>query len=130
MRKSKSSAMASESKTKKSTVSSKMELRCYVGKDTYYFFGLICYRFHLNKRIERFTFFLSSAPRIQMLNSWQFFNFAKMALLNRFTEVRFASFLSGGFTTMSVMNPPEKKLEKRTSVRWLVGLCCKKAACG
>ena len=34
------------------------------------------------------------------------------------TEVRFASFLSGGFTTMAVMNPPEKKLEKRTSVDW------------
>ena len=33
------------------------------------------------------------------------------------TEVRFASFLSGGFTTMAVMNPPEKKLEKRTSVQ-------------
>jgi hypothetical protein len=30
------------------------------------------------------------------------------------TDVRFASFLSGGFTTMAVMNPPEKKLEKRT----------------
>ena len=30
------------------------------------------------------------------------------------TEVRFASFLSGGFTTMAVMNPPENKLEKRT----------------
>ena len=27
------------------------------------------------------------------------------------TEVRFANFLSGGFTTMAVMNPPEKKLE-------------------
>ena len=33
------------------------------------------------------------------------------------TEVRFASFLSGGFTTMAVMNPPEKKLEKCTSVQ-------------
>ena len=32
------------------------------------------------------------------------------------TEVRFASFPSGEFTTMTVMNPPEKKLEKRTSV--------------
>ena len=32
------------------------------------------------------------------------------------TEVRFASFLSGGFTTMTVINPPEKKLAKRTSV--------------
>ena len=32
----------------------------------------------------------------------------------------FANFLSGGFTTMAVMNLPEKKLEKHTSV-----LCCK-----
>ena len=32
------------------------------------------------------------------------------------TEVRFASFLSGGFTAIGVMNLPEKKLEKRTSV--------------
>ena len=32
------------------------------------------------------------------------------------TEVSFASFLSGGFTTMAVMNPPEKKLEKSTSL--------------
>ena len=31
--------------------------------------------------------------------------------------MRFASFLSGGFTTMTVKNPPEKKLEKRTSVQ-------------
>ena len=30
--------------------------------------------------------------------------------------MRFASFLSGGFTAMAVMNPPEKKIEKRTSV--------------
>ena len=35
--------------------------------------------------------------------------------------MRFASFLSGGFTTMAVMNPPEKKLAKRTSVRWFAG---------
>ena len=32
------------------------------------------------------------------------------------TEVRFAIFLSGGFTTMAVINPPERKLAKRTSV--------------
>ena len=31
-------------------------------------------------------------------------------------EVRFASFLSGGFTTMAVINPLERKLAKRTSV--------------
>ena len=34
------------------------------------------------------------------------------------TEVHFASFLSGEFTTMAVMNPLEKKLKKRTSVGW------------
>ena len=33
------------------------------------------------------------------------------------TEVHFASFLSGGFTTMAVINPPERKLVKRTSVQ-------------
>ena len=35
-------------------------------------------------------------------------------------EVRFASFISGEFTTMQVINPPERKLAKRTSVH-----CCK-----
>ena len=38
---------------------------------------------------------------------------------DRCTDVRFASFLSGGFTTMAAINPPEKKLAKRTSVRWV-----------
>ena len=44
---------------------------------------------------------------------------------NLSSEVRFASFLSGGFTTtMAVINPPERKLAKRTSVkcRTLVGM--------
>jgi hypothetical protein len=31
-------------------------------------------------------------------------------------EVRFAIFLSSGFTTVAVINPPENKLAKRTSV--------------
>ena len=31
--------------------------------------------------------------------------------------MRFASFLSGGFTAMTVINPPERKLAKRTSVQ-------------
>ena len=35
------------------------------------------------------------------------------------TEVRFASFLSGRFTTMAVINPPDWKLTNRTSVQWL-----------
>ena len=33
-------------------------------------------------------------------------------LLDQCTEVRFASFLSGGFTTIAVINPPERKLAK------------------
>ena len=33
------------------------------------------------------------------------------------TEVRFASFLSGGFITVIVVNPPGMELAKRTSVR-------------
>ena len=36
------------------------------------------------------------------------------------TEVLFASFLSGGFTTLAVINPPERKLAIRTSVCWIV----------
>ena len=35
------------------------------------------------------------------------------------TEVRFAGLLSGGFTTMAVINPHVKKLAKRTSVSLL-----------
>ena len=34
--------------------------------------------------------------------------------------MRFASFLSGGFTTGAVINPPERKLAKRTSVHRLL----------
>ena len=33
------------------------------------------------------------------------------------TNVRFASFLSGGFITAIVVNPPERKLATRTSVQ-------------
>ena len=32
--------------------------------------------------------------------------------------MRFASFLSGGFITDIVINPPERELSKRTSVQW------------
>jgi hypothetical protein len=34
------------------------------------------------------------------------------------TEVRFASFLSGDFITMAVIDLPERKLAKRISVHW------------
>ena len=38
---------------------------------------------------------------------------------NQCTEMRFASFLSGAFITALVVNPPESKLAKRTSVQWV-----------
>ena len=40
----------------------------------------------------------------------------KRIFLLDYTEVHFASFFSGGFITAIVVNPPEKKLAKRTSV--------------
>ena len=39
-------------------------------------------------------------------------------ILTQCTEVRFASLLSGGFTTMELINPPGKKLANHTSVQW------------
>ena len=39
------------------------------------------------------------------------------------TEVRFVSFLSGGFTIMAVINPPERKLAKRISVHCTQQFC-------
>ena len=42
----------------------------------------------------------------------------KVHLNTQCTEVRFASWLSGRFTTMAVINPPERKLAKHTSVHW------------
>ena len=40
----------------------------------------------------------------------------KVSLFKTVLEVRFASFFSGGFITAIVVNPPESKLEKRTTV--------------
>ena len=42
----------------------------------------------------------------------------QIAKLRECIEVRFPSLLFGGFTTMTVINPPEKKLANRTSVEW------------
>jgi hypothetical protein len=41
----------------------------------------------------------------------------KTYILSRCTEVRFASFFSGGFVIVTVVNPPGRKLAKHTSVR-------------
>ena len=38
--------------------------------------------------------------------------------LDQCTEVRFASLLSSGFTTMTVINPPDWKLANCTFVQW------------
>jgi hypothetical protein len=38
-------------------------------------------------------------------------------IIGHCTEVHFASLLSSGFTIMAVINPPESKLAKRTSMQ-------------
>ena len=45
-------------------------------------------------------------------------------LSHQCTEVRFTSFLSGGFITAIVVKPPERKLAKHTSVQWVDLLGC------
>ena len=45
------------------------------------------------------------------------------------TEVRFVSFLSGGFTTMTVINLPERKLAKRTSMKCMSSFICIQKIC-
>ena len=47
-----------------------------------------------------------------------YFEYIKQQI-SKVEEVRFARLLSGGFTTMAVINPPERKLAKRTSVHCL-----------
>ena len=42
--------------------------------------------------------------------------FPVKSALSYCTEVPFSSFLSDGFSTMAVINPPERKLAKSTSV--------------
>ena len=41
-----------------------------------------------------------------------------------YTEVRFVNFLSGGFIPAIVVNPPERKLAKRTSVHCVAVVLC------
>ena len=44
-------------------------------------------------------------------------NTVKSQAVDQSTEVRFASFLSSGFTTVAVINPSERKLAKQTFVQ-------------
>ena len=46
--------------------------------------------------------------------------FALEMISTQCTEVRFASFQSGGFIIAIVVNPPERKLTKRTSVQCVI----------
>ena len=46
-----------------------------------------------------------------------------------YTEVRFASFLSGGFITAIVVNPPERKLAKRSSLCGNLCICKQVMTC-
>ena len=62
---------------------------------------------------NNFCVFVCPQYKKKTVSSYHFLS----ALLNC-TEVRFASFFSGGFTTMAVINQPEKKMVKRTSVNW------------
>ena len=62
-----------------------------------------------------FPMFLCVAKYLVEDGSWSFLKHKSRD--NQFTEVRFASLLSGGFTTMAVINPPEKKLANSTSVQ-------------
>ena len=61
--------------------------------------------------------FLSSLNCLSALGTLHSTHVSHHANCLQCTEVRFASFLSAGFTSMAVINPPEKKLAKRTSVQ-------------
>jgi len=73
--------------------------------------------FFLSARKSKISLFRLKSPTSKLekcLGIW-FTKFINTVL--QCTEVRFASFLSGGFTNMVVINPPEKKLAKRTFVQ-------------
>ena len=68
------------------------------------------------------VFYTKTEQNYRWLNLREYLPFwlhLKNKVANHCPEVHFASFLSGGFTTMAVINPPERKLVKRTSVQWL-----------
>ena len=52
-----------------------------------------------------------------------------LEFLTQCTEVHFASLLSGRFSTMAVINPPEKKLATHTSVHRVAGLIVSLTKC-
>ena len=58
-----------------------------------------------------------STKNLRIFNIWQQ-NSGFGRTLGHYTEVQFASFFSGGFITAIVVNPPERRLVKCTSVHY------------
>ena len=75
-------------------------------------------RFQTYLILESYRYQFPSLIRILLISlikkSWKDSN----RQVHHCREVRFASFLSGGFTTMVVISPLERKLAKHTSVHW------------
>ena len=64
------------------------------------------------------VFYTKTEQNYRWLNFREYLPFwlhLKNKVANHCPEVHFASFFSGGFTTMAVINPPERKLIKCTS---------------
>ena len=62
----------------------------------------------MNKIASKLQIFVPSSKHKHILQCFLTFSYT--------SKVRFASFLSGGFTTMAVINQLEKKMAKRTAV--------------
>ena len=73
-----------------------------------------------NLKVVSFLSTRSMYAKGQLSSKGQFSQKTNEKFLPKYTEVRFASYLSGGFTTMAVINLPERNLAKRTSVHCFI----------
>ena len=78
---------------------------------------VICQVLHLTFRLELFEV---NSKNLHFSTKFYFYK----SLITHCTEVHFASFLSGGFITAIVVNPPERKLAKRTTVHCSTAVQC------
>ena len=69
-----------------------------------------------SKRFEAGTVHYCSFPSVRNTKLPDEPGKSTTLLPSRCTEVHFASLLSGGFPTIALINPPEKKMAKPTSV--------------
>ena len=74
-------------------------------------FGSVLVNFQFRAEVKKVT----SQAELKNLQLELWLEPARLTTVH--TEVHFASFLSGGFITAIVVNPPERKLTKRTSVQ-------------